>query len=292
MRAVARLALLAACAIGIFGCGTSKVLLSNRPQHITTLGDPPYYKDYVKHLQGPADSARVLFLPVAVSPNLWQSDTADRDRLASLYGLADSMNAFLSGTPGLIGIEDFTAGDAPSVYVGLANSDYCPGWGKLGFSDSLAKVLCAEEGEPKWRAAVSEAAANAHADYVLVAEIGFAEFPTESGGLFRSNQLELGTGYDMSVGTAGTLLGDGRAEALEVVGVLLDGRGKILRAGGEGFLSVGPDIRLSQRFIIGTILDNASFLEARRKDLPSGARNWQVALSNLATQLRRGAARR
>jgi hypothetical protein len=270
-------------------CAGSKGHDSGRDYKTKGMKKPPYYTTIARGFNGIPPGSSLGVLPVQLSERLVGSGYVTESRRPQFDSLVGAMGAFLGERQGYVrlGIPDSSAKNGPNVYVGQEGSEHSPvaipEWlsnydykqGSPGGTRSARMILSWQPGTPDWRRIAADAALAKNADYILYTTIGIGHFrQVPSSGLFKSDVFQLGKGYEVSAGTVLTLIQvDWKGlEALEVVGMLLDKEGNVVKVGGEGFLPLVPGS-----------LD--VILRKRRDDLPGKPPNWQEALRTLAEQL-------
>lgn len=245
-----------------------------------------FYRDLRK--AGPAGERAVAVLPVDLDRELLESfEYGDR---ANAFGpVVAAVQALLEEDPGLrpVDASSLPAG-APRVYVGSAVGDLAPPDAEE--VDSPADrfppmVLHLERPSKAWQQAVAGLMGAQGLDYLLVVRVGVSQYPKGRRGVFAKNVL-LGTGHERPVKFL--TAEDKLLEVLQVAGVLVDSRGRVVRAGAEGVLARDTPF-LAQSFEIARLLDDEALRAAlsteRRDDLPGAPLSLEVAVGNLVGQL-------
>ena len=146
-------------------------------------------------------------------------------------------------------------------------------------------VLHLERPSKAWQQAVADLMASADLGYLVVVRVGVSQYPKGRRGVFAKNVL-LGTGHEQPVKFL--TAEDKLLEVLQVTGLLVDARGRVVRAGAEGILARDTPF-LAQSFDIARMLDEAALQAAlsteRRQDLPGAPLSLDVAVDNLVGQL-------
>ncbi|NIA28434.1 MAG: hypothetical protein GWP06_00810 [Actinobacteria bacterium] len=249
----------------------------------TSVSHPPYYSGKAR-----LATKRIAHLPIVLDKRLQKSNFDDK-RKTVIQPVLDEMNAFfkkLHLSKPLPGI-NLPVDDAPDVFVGSEASDYSPVT-YAGDDEKSRPEMIVYKYKPsqKWKEALFQRAEAGNVDYFLYITLGFSDYPIRQKDLLGRKELELGTGYSISVKWLSSL--DTPAEVLQVCGALLDKNGKILRAGAEGILAKKTGFWLSALDVQEMLSpgDIQKFLKSeRRNDLPHKPLIWQVALLNLVTQL-------
>jgi hypothetical protein len=139
-------------------------------------------------------------------------------------------------------------------------------------------VLHLERPSDAWREQAAARAAAAGKPYVIALHLGVSQYAKGRSGLFRKS-VELGTGHRQSIRFL--TAEDKPVEVLHLTGVLLDVRGRLVRAGAEGIILRDTPFA-AQAFDVVRVLE-----DERRTDLPGAPLKVDVALYNLLAQLTR-----
>jgi hypothetical protein len=250
---------------------------------LRVLERPPYYDSYLD-LSVPQGTA-VGHLPIRVDA----AEVLDARGRAVLVPLLDAMNSYLdaAGWSARLDSVPTRTGGAPWAYVGserrLRERTHL-----AGDSTKRREVVIQFLGpSERWAARLRAIADSQRVAYVLAISIGPAEYYLhQRGGLSFRKELELGTGYRVPVGWLNDL--DEPVQVLHLTGLLLTREGKVVRAGAEGIIAKRPNFFRSVAGIenLLTEADIASVLTSvRRDDLEGQPLAWQVALTNLVSQL-------
>jgi hypothetical protein len=124
------------------------------------------------------------------------------------------------------------------------------------------------------------------ARYAVVVSLGVSQYPKGREGVF-GKKVVLGTGHEEPIRFL--TAEDKPLEVLQLTGVLVDGQGRVVRAGAEGILARDTPFA-AQAFDVEKVLTDrvleGVLTSERRQDLPGSPLKWQVALGNLLAQLR------
>ena len=246
-----------------------------------------FYRDFRK--LAPAAGQAVGVLPVALDREVTASFEYG-DRTTEFEPIIHAMQDRLRAGEGLrpFVAETLPASGAPRVYVGSAVSDFAP----FDADESQSPderfppmILHLERPSKSWQESVTAAMAGQGLEYVLLVNVAVSQYPKGRRGIFAKNVL-VGTGHEQPVQFL--TAEDKLLEVLQVTGLLVDARGRVVRAGAEGVL-VRDTPFLAQAFEVGKTLDDKAPREAlateRRRDLPGAPLSVEVALDNLVGQL-------
>lgn len=212
------------------------------------------------------------------------------DRTDDFEPVRTAVQARVAAAPGLRPIDSsaLPADGAPRVYMGSAVGDMAPE--DAAEVDSPADrfppmVLHLERPSKTWQEAASQLMAEQRLDYLVLVNLGVSQYPKGRRGVFAKNVL-LGTGHEQPVKFL--TAEDKLLEVLQVTGVLVDARGRVVRAGAEGILARDTPF-LAQSFEIAKMLDQAALQAAlsseKRSDLPGAPLSLDIAVDNLVGQL-------
>ncbi len=221
-------ALTAALAGGTAGAGLFDDATSAR--HYTA-GRPPWYRGTT-----PA-GARVAAIPVAVAP---ATDGSPEDWLprAELERLAADATARLAervaarGGPALLA-EALPDAPGPALYLGCEGGAEPPG---LCHESTHALTLSITHASSRWRDAVAPRLAAAGADHLLILRLAVADHWLRQKDAKGNKDIPLGTDYAQPVPWLTSL--DTPVTVLQLTGMLVDARGKVVRSGVEGLVAV------------------------------------------------------
>ena len=250
---------------------------------VTSVSRAPYYSGKVK-----LATNRIGHLPIVFDKRL-QKSIFDDERKIVVQPVLNEMNAFIDklGISKPLTEISLPTDDAPDIFVGSEASDYSPVTYTTSDNDSKPDMIVYKyKPSQKWKEKMLQRAEAGNTDYILYITLGFSDYQVRQKDLLGRKELELGTGYAISVKWVSSL--DTPAEVLHVCGALLDKNGKILRAGAEGILAKKTGFWLSALDVQEMLSpgDIQKFLKSeRRNDLPHKPLIWQVSLLNLVTQL-------
>ncbi len=153
------------------------------------------------------------------------------------------------------------------------------------YPDRDPQLLRLHQGTSAWRAAIREQLEAAGADYLFIARINVGRYYPSQVDWKGTKVFEVGTGYRPELPWLTAL--DEPMELVQITGMLVDRRGRVVRAGTEGILPLRTPFAASvvglSRTAVDADLDRA--LAMRRNDLPHAPTVWQAAAHNLYAQL-------
>jgi hypothetical protein len=282
---------LAAAFTALAGCATidaAAVAETHRLQ------DAPYYVDLRRPLPAPGSCARIL--PVSLDRELAQQ-FGYGDRAREFEPIVRALNEALQRRAASDCLASFgagvaSAGRAPRVYVGSAESEYAPEEGvnqRLPTDRFPPMIVHVERPDAAWRGAVAAALQGADAPYAIHVQVGVSQYLKGYSGAFRK-EVALGTGYRVPIKFL--TAEDKPVEVLHLTGVLVDPTGQPVRAGAEGIVLRDTPF-LAQTVDVSRVFDERELQQVltnvRRSDLPGSPLALEVALDNLLAQLTRAA---
>ena len=281
--AFARAVLLAA-GLAVAGCAALEEMAVAQTER---LEEGEFYADLGPGVREDVGSA--LLLPVALDPELAAS-LGYGQRLAAFAPILAAMNKDLQGraccryVPGTA-----LPSGAPYVYLGSASGEFAPPEAREQMlpQDRFAPmVLHVRKPSAPWSEHVADLLAREGARYAVVVSLGVSQYPKGREGVF-GKKVVLGTGHEEPIRFL--TAEDKLLEVLQLTGVLLDGQGRVVRAGAEGILARDTPFA-AQAFDVEKVLTDrvleGVLTSERRQDLPGSPLKWQVALGNLLAQLR------
>lgn len=231
----------------------------------------------------------VVLVPVSVDPEL-SAALGYGQRAGEFAPIVAAMDAALQGMAccRYVAAAELPAG-APWVYVGSAAGEFAPAEAQEQVfpHDQLPPmVMHVRKPSAAWSQAMADLLARAGARYAVVVTLGVSQYPKGRKGVF-GKKVVLGTGYEERVEFL--TAEDRLLEVLALTGVLVDARGRVVRAGAEGILARDTPFA-AQVFDVSKVLDDRTLRQVltkeRRRDLPGDPLSWEVALDNLVAQLR------
>jgi len=280
----ARLAtlLVVGCCLLLAGCAT----LDQRAVAEThRLDDAPYYVALAQPQPAPGSCAVVF--PATPDPEFARTFGYEK-RLGELEPLIAAVTARLEAKQGCVrGLREapISAG-APRVYVGSAESDYAPidvGDERVPGDRFAPMVLHLARPGTEWRQEVGGIVTRAGVDYAIAIQVGVSQYAKGYSGVFRK-EVALGTGYRQPIKFLTTE--DKPVEVLHLTGVLVDAKGKVVRAGAEGVVLRDTPF-VAQAFDVSRLFDEQELArvltDERRHDLPGAPLAIDVALAILQT---------
>jgi hypothetical protein len=284
----ALLVTLAACAStgATFGSGVGDAYLER----------PPYTAGAPMTMVG-ADSGRIGHLPIAFQRGAVQESMFDprSGRGTPMDSLVTEMNAWLDGISVSerleAGVDSAPSRSEPRVppdvrfgcipEYGAPGND-CAERGDSALVRGPQQMLLAV-GRPSaaWTAWIGDAMRASHVDRVLVITLEVGNYLMKQEGLLGTKVVELGTGNRAQLPWLTSL--ETPVSVLQLTAALVDGAGKAIRIGAEGFYALRTRLVVSaiggQEILgDGDVRAAGSF---RREDLPGAPIAWQVALREL-----------
>lgn len=253
----------------------------------------PYYVDIGR--RSPATGTCAVVFPATPDPEFAQTFGYEK-RVGEIEPLIAAVNARIDAKQGCVRAarEAPMSAGALRVYVGSADSDYAPidvGDQRVPGDRFAPMVLQLSRPGAEWRKEVAGIVARAGVDHAIAIQVGVSQYMKGYSGVFRK-EVALGTGYRKPVKFL--TAEDKPVEVLHLTGVLVDRRGKVVRAGAEGILLRDTPFA-AQVFDVERMLDDEELQQVlsreRRHDLPGAPLAIDVALDNLLAQLTRGEVR-
>jgi hypothetical protein len=252
-----------------------------------TFDRPPFYAGAA----APAGSSRVAHLAVryqrgAEQAALFEPKAGSGSPAAAL--VAD-MNAFLDSLAPTVRVTPASAetGTPPNVRFGCpvdAAGD-CTEEGEVA-GDGSNRRLELSVGRPsqEWIDWLGATLGTAN-DHALVITLELGQYWPKQKGLSLSKEVQLGTGYSVSVPWLTSL--EKPVAVVQLTGALVSRDGRAVRIGAEGMMAKRTNIGLSAlgAQMLVTDDDIAQLRTLRRDDLPGQPLVWQVALRTLVSQL-------
>lgn len=246
-----------------------------------------FYKDIRK--APPAAGTAVAVLRVHLDRELAASfEYGDRGR--EFEPIVTALQSRLAATGGLMQLDasELPAEGAPRVYVGSAVGDLAPPDAEEMQAPGERfppMVLYLEKPSKDWQRAASNLASDRGLDYLMLINVSVSQYPKGRSGVFKKNVL-LGTGHERPVKFI--TAEDKLLEVLQVTGMLVDAKGRVVRAGAEGVLARDTPF-IAQMGDVTQMLDGTTLRDTltseRREDLPGSPLSLEVALDNLVGQL-------
>ena len=181
-------------------------------------------------------------------------------------------------------------GTAPDTRFGC-NTDAAGDCTEEGEVTSSNRQLQLSVGRPSedWIAWLASALDSTRAEEALVITLELGQYWPRQKGLSLSKEVELGTGYTVSVPWLTSL--EKPVAVVQLTGALVGRDGRAVRIGAEGLIAKRTNIGLSSIGVQSLISDEdlERLRTLRREDLPGQPLVWQVALRTLVAQLTGGA---
>jgi hypothetical protein len=257
------------------------------------LDEAPYYVDVARTQPAPGRCAVVF--PVTLDPEFVHT-FGYTGRAGELEPVLVALDERIGARQGCVsGVKEMPDPvGAPRVYVGSAESEYAPldvGDQRVPGDRFAPMVLHLARPSEAWRREAGAIVARSGVDYAVVIQVGVSQYMKGYSGTF-SKEVALGTGYRQAVKFL--TAEDKPVEVLHLTGVLVDGRGKVIRAGAEGVVLRDTPF-LAQAVDVTRVFDTQELqrvlTQERRQDLPGAPLKLDVALDNLIAQLTRSEVR-
>jgi hypothetical protein len=251
---------------------------------------PPYYAG-----KAVPNGAVVGFFPITFQRGATQPEDFDPKSSAGtpLGMLVADMNRYLDslGVGKPLAENATMPGTAPNVDFGCIRTtspfdcDPLDNQQALGRGDQRNLRLAVGRPSDDWSKWAAEQMAGSAVPNALLINLEISDYYIRQTGLVGRKEVELGTGYTISVPWLTGL--DTPVNVLQLTGALVNPDGTAKRIGAEGLVARRTGMVVgalaAQRVI--TDDDIAQLRNARRGDLPGGPLVWQVALRNLDAQL-------
>lgn len=284
LTAAAMAVLLMACATtgSTFGSGVGDTLLDQPPwyagERLARVGD---------------DTTRIIHLPIAFQRGATQPASFDPSDTSgtSVHALLGAMNSWLDSSGVSARVQGTTlAGIAPDVRFGCIPELGIPGNDCAERGDSALgrgrQYMQLTVGRPsaEWIRAANDAYP-ATPTRLLVITLEVGQYLVRQEGLAGSKRVSLGTRHEIGLPWLTSL--ETPVSVLQLTGALVDGRGKAIRIGAEGFHVRRTALAVSALGAQELLNDDdvRAAMMSRRTDLPNAPLAWQVALGTLVQQL-------
>lgn len=258
-------------------------------QQLDYLPKSPFYKNYEKRS---IQNAKLAHLPIAVDEMVFE-EFFYKDREKALQPLVEVMNSYLDSLKRSVRLQSdfFPAKGSPYVFVGSSEAETAPPGSEMMREEHHKfppMVIYMKKPSKEWKRQLEQALRNNNANCLLVIWVGFSEYPKANKGLFKK-KVVLGTEYEREIRFLSAE--DKPVEVLQLTGMLLDGEGRVLRAGAEGIIHEDTPF-WAQVFDVQKAVDDKAIQELisnyRRDDLPGKPLAWQASLDMLIQQLTSG----
>lgn len=248
-----------------------------------------FYKTFEKKTEVKLDS-RVFHTPVALD-KMMSEEFYYLGREKVLQPVIEVMNSYLDSlgwSQQLKEALDQKAKGAPYLFVGSSEAETAPPVTEMMRDENdlyPPMALYLEKPSKDWNKTYSKLMEDQEGEFTVLIWLGLTEYPKANKGMFKK-KVVLGTDYEREIRFLSAV--DRPVEVLQLTGILLDNKGKVIRAGAEGFLYEDSPFWV-QALGAGTTVDdnaiNKLYEEQRRTDLPGKPLAWKVALYNLMEQL-------
>lgn len=251
------------------------------------LDKPPFYRTFQKFKI--SDTARVYRPPIDISDR-FKFDPFYKSRKGYMDPILNAMNRYVDSLQWTWSIDSprLPLEGAPQMYVGSSEGEYAPSGSEAmrNETDSYPPlILYIEKPSREWRESLSHSLREEGGNYLLMLKISFDEFPKANKRIF-GKKVVLGTDYEQDISFLSAV--DKPVEVMQIMGILLDIEGNILRAGTEGIIARDTPFALQlidiEKGINQKGIDRL-LNEERREDLPGQPLKWQVALHNLMVHI-------
>jgi hypothetical protein len=236
--------------------------------------------------------ARVAHLPIRYQRGAEQAALFEPkgDAGSPAATLVAEMNAYLDSLGGWARFEPVVAevGTPPDVHFGCAvdAAGDCTEEGEVqGGGANRRLELSVGRPSEQWIAWVGSALDSATTNHALLITLELGQYWPRQKGLSISKEVQLGTGYSVSVPWLTSL--EKPVAVVQLTGALVGRDGRAVRIGAEGLMAKRSNIALSamggQMLVSDEDIERVRSL--RREDLPGQPLVWQVALRTLVAQL-------
>jgi hypothetical protein len=203
--------------------------------------------------------------------------------------LSDAMGILLDHMENALGVMDYPVSVS---YMDLLVTNGAP-TASLGFKEedsgddanpSLTMQIIVHGGTKEWRAALANYSHENNIDYFVLPFLNITGFPIKSG--FFKKEIRMGTEYAIPVKWYVSV--DEPVSVLNITGVVIDGEGNFLKAGGEGLYAEVPGSFWENIFLGASSITEegvSKAMEQRREDLNNQPLVWEEGLRNLMKQL-------
>ena len=209
---------------------------------------------------------------------------------SAVEALLAEMNAYLDSLGATVRLEPRVAqrGTAPDVQFGCdtdASGDCKDAFQSENEGDERKLQLAVGRPSDDWVAWLAPVLDSAQASSALVLTLEVAQHWPRQKGWRGNKEMELGSGYTVSLPWLTSL--DKPIYVLELTGALVGRTGRAIRIGAEGLLARRTAFLLSAADVQALIsdADMQQVRALRRDDLPGRPLVWQVALRSLVAQL-------
>lgn len=229
-----------------------------------------------------------LLHAVSITPLLDDAfDMSGRQQV--LTALAQAMSDHLGvATDAVPSASALDAPGGPVLYIGSAEGPLAPAGAeevRADHEEYAPMVAHLQYPSEAWSLDVSRELASTGAGSVVMLWVGFSHYPKADRGLF-GKKVVLGTGHEEDIPFLSAV--DEPVEVLQLTGVVVDGAGRVVRAGAEGIIHRETPFWAQVLGLRRELTDTevARILEGpRREDLPGRPLAWQAALDALLASL-------
>lgn len=236
-----------------------------------------------------AGQSRIAHLPIRYQRGAEQAALFEPEGGAGTPAgaLVAEMNQFLESLAASVPVRVTTdVGTAPDVHFGC-NVDVTGDCTEEGEVTGTNRQLQLSVGRPSedWIAWLASSLDSTEASHALVITLELGQYWPRQKGLSLSKDVQLGTGYSVSVPWLTSL--EKPVAVVQLTGAVVGRDGRAARIGAEGLMAKRTNIALSAvgAQMLVTDDDIAQLRTLRRDDLPGQPLVWQVALRQLVAQL-------
>lgn len=233
--------------------------------------------------------ARLAHLPIryqrgAEQPALFEPEGGPDSPAGALVA---EMNQFLESLAASVPLRVTTElGTAPDVHFGCtvdASGD-CTEEGEVTPTNRRLQLSVGRPSED-WITWVASSLDSTQATHVLVITLELGQYWPRQKGLSLAKEVQLGTGYSVSVPWLTSL--EKPVAVVQLTGAVVGRDGRAARIGAEGLIAKRTNIALSAMGAQMLVTDDDinQLRSLRREDLPGQPLVWQVALRQLVGQL-------
>ncbi len=259
-------------------------------QHVSEkiLKKPPYYIG--RRIE---PGAVVRYLPVTYDPDGSEDagfvprETPGGPVAELLHSLNRQLDSLLAG----MALAPVTAepGGAPDIFFGCMTDGAgdCVDWDDDTRVERGVQLLLKIAREPgrKWSVWLSESLAAGDASHLLLISLEVSQYWPRQVNLKGDKVVDLGSGYQVKLPWLTSI--ETPISVVQLVGALVDRRGRVVRIGAEGMLARRTSLMPSSEGLQALITDEdvAQLLTMRREDLTGQPLAWQAALHQLTAHL-------
>ena len=249
---------------------------------------PPFYAGAAVE----AGQARAAHLPIRYQRGAEQAALFEPKggSGSTAESLVAEMNAYLDSLGVSARLKPMAAevGTVPDVHFGcnLDATGDCVEEGEMEVGGANRRLqLSVGRPSEQWIGWLGTALDSATTDHALLITLELGQYWPRQKGFGMSKEVELGTGYAVSVPWLTSL--EKPVAVVQLTGALIARDGRAVRIGAEGLMAKRSNIAVSALGAQSLVSDEdiASIRTLRREDLPGQPLVWHVALQQLVSQL-------